>query len=504
MAAKKKSTGRNIKRKAVKKTTLKARKTSKPSPSKPRHAAKIKDTHSGAFQTFGGINRGGLINPASGLGTPNDKSRQSFFTPTQFTAQTELEVINNESWAAERYIEMPVDMMFVRARVFEGVNEKELEAYEKYLDSFNLNLLLANAMKSGRLYGTAFLVFVTKEAPLTEPLDINLLREGDLLNILVFDRFSTSVYDREYRLVSKNFQKPSMYHVSPFYGGGFDIHASRMLRFDGKVPLTSNGWTSYNVDYGVSELVGVLQSIYQDAQGANGVSQLIEEASIPVIRFDGLKETLGANRPIDSASLEEFANTLNVFKSVYNTVYMDTTDQFDRLAVNFTGLPEILDRFAARLASASGIPQVIFLGKSPLGMNATGDSDIKVNALNVAAMQVNKLDPAYQRIDDIMTRTGGFNRDFTFEFPSLVDLSESEQADIAVKKMQVSVEGVQAGIMTTDESRAMLDGDAIIGTLEPQDFDFTSAVEKAQTEIGSQPNPPDEGTGEDFEESGEV
>jgi phage-related protein (TIGR01555 family) len=426
---------------------------------------------------------GGLRNYKSGMGSSADKGRGSFFTPTFFSSRAQLEIINTESWACKRFVNLPIDQMFLRPRTLDGISEDNATSYLKYLQKYKINDQLSRAMKCGRLFGSGYMIFITKEAPLNTPLYIDSLRRGDLLNILSFDRFSVNVSERCIDIASQNYQKPEYYHVTPMHGKSFKVHASRVLRFDGIQSLGDDGWTTYNLDYGVSEIVPILQSIYQDAQCANGVSQLIEEASIPVLKMQEYKETLGKSSSIDSPSLDEIQNSINEFKSTYRMMFLDSTDDFSRQEVNFSSIPQVLDCFAGRLAAAAGIQQTIFLTKSPAGMNATGESDLAINAASVAAQQEKDLRPALEIIDEIMTRTGGYTpNSFTFDFPSLIDISDEVQAQTSLTRAQAVM--TAGDIMTADEQRAALSGDSLFGNLEPEDTDFSATV--AQQKLADQ------------------
>jgi phage-related protein (TIGR01555 family) len=449
--------------------------TAKP---KKKEVVQVKDN----VNAYGGLNSGGLYNSYSGIGGGNDKSRQSYFLPTLLDNRTDFEVLRNESWAAKRFIDLPVNQMLIRPREIENLNQKEMRYYEKYFDYYGLNTKIANALKAARLYGTAYLVFLTKDNAWDEPLDFDSLQPGDLYNVLVFDRFSVSVTEREYDVRSRNYQRPYIYHITPKWGGAFQIHHTRLLRFDGQMPLSSDGWTVYNIDYGVSEIIPVLQSIYQDAQAANGVSQLIEEASIPVVKVEGFKDVLGGGAP-DAPSLDELASTFAQTKSIYNTIHMDTQDEFSRQEVNFSELPDILDRFASRLAAAAEIPATIFLGKSPLGMNATGESDLAINAAKVKADQENRLRPVYEYVDQIMMRTSRLSpRCLDYSFPSILDLSDESRADVLLKISQAVTPLVQEGTISPDEARRELSGDDRLGELPAQGFDFNQQFQQQQAE----------------------
>jgi len=446
----------------------------------------IKDSHAPYYTPDGyGANFGGMHNLASGMGGPNDKSRQSFFVPTLIDNRAELETVKTESWAASRFIDFPIDQMFLKPRVFEDWNDAQIEKYKKYLAKFKLNQKLAAAMKAGRLYGSGFLVVISREAPLWEPLIVNEIREHDLLNLMVFDRFSTYVEQRSESILSLNYGQAEVYNISPAYGGTFRIHESRILRLDGQDPLTSDSWQVYNRDYGVSELIPVIQSIFQDTQSANGVSQLIEEASIGILKSEGYQEALG-NAP-DTNSAGEIACAINRLKSIYQMIIMDADSDFSRTAVDFTGLPQILDRFKSRLAAAAGIPETIFLSRSPAGMNATGEADLSINAANVLAKQELLLRAAYDFLDPIFTRSAGLPPVASYTFPSLVTLSETDKATVFLTKMQGVTLGVQNDVLTPDEGREIMSDDELVGQLEPREFNFSEQFKAAtQNKLAAQ------------------
>ena len=478
---------KNKARKSKNKYLLKDKKIKKTQLAKSKSNTSLKDVSYYAGPRAGA---GGLYNFASGLGGPNDKSKQSLYLPTRIVNKDELEVISVESWAARKFINFPIDQMFLRAREFEGVSDDFIDKYKAYYDFFNLDALISDAMKAARLYGTALLLFITDEAPLDTPLNINFLRPGDLRNVLLFDRFSINITDRDYDIYSRNYGQPLAYHIYPTSGDGFTIHHTRVIRFDGKKPLTSNPWRTYDRDFGVSELIPVIQSIFQESQAVHGISQLIEEASIGVFKVAGFKEALGAQgAPPDAPSIETLANSVTRTKSIYNSLFLDSTDEFGRLEVNFSGISNVLDRFAFRLAAASDIPATVFLGKSPEGMNATGASDLEINANKVAMDQENKLRPIYNLVDRITQKTSGLLDEFSFYFPSILGVSEEQKADVLLKKAQAlsalttTVQG-EPGILSLDEAREILSLDGSVGIFEPREFDFERALEEKREADG--------------------
>ena len=69
---------------------------------------------------------------------------------------------------------------------------------------------------------------VTREAPMDQPLMPERIRPGDLSALHVFDRFDMSVQARETDIHSPDFQRPSLYRVTPRLGApSFMVHPSR-------------------------------------------------------------------------------------------------------------------------------------------------------------------------------------------------------------------------------------------------------------------------------------
>ena len=426
----------------------------------------------GANNGFGNVTSGGFTNPMTGAGTSLDKSQSGFFSPTWITNRTELETLYTESFACQHFIDFPVDDMFIRYRQFDETDEKVVEDLEAQEKQFMVQQRLARAMKAGALYGTGLMCVITKEALLTDPMDIRRIRAGDLRNFIVTDRYSATVIKRDTDFMSPTYNEPLEYRIDLKRGHTFHIHASRVIRFDGIRPLASDGWYNYFDDWGQSEVIPIITSILQDQSLSQGISHLTQEASIPVQKIHDFQDALEAGP--DSMSLAQRGEIINTSRSIFRTIYMDANDEFQRQEVSFSGLPDLMDRFARRMAGAAGIPATRFWGQSPVGMNATGDGDMANYAAMITAKQNDMLRDPLAKLDQILLRNAGHMQEMEvkYKFPSLIDQSEQEQAEAADKKMDIAVKGIVNNIMDEDECRAMLDGDEIIGTLkDTPDFD---------------------------------
>lgn len=406
----------------------------------------------------------GFVNPLSGAGTSLDKNSSSFFQATLLYSKNFHETIYVESWAAKKFVDIPIDDMFVKWRQFSDMDNRNIKLVERAETAFAIPGKLSQALKSSTLHGTGLFVILTKEAPPDKPLIISRLRPGDLANIITVDRFDANVVGKNNNPFSINYGKPEFYNITLKRGGTFKVHHSRVIRFDGIKPTSDNSWQVYDQDWGVASIIPVITEIFQDSNVSKGVSHLVNEASIPIQKLEGFEDALSGDG--DEMSLADRMAEITALRSIYRTVFMDKEDSFERVAVNFAGLPDLLDRNAVRLAAAANIPVTRFWGKSAVGLSATGEGDARDYALQVESDQNNKLPVPLAKIDAVLERHLGLSENIEYDFVSILDSSETEKTEIFSKKSQAVVPLVNAGIIDEDEARSILDGDQIAGTFD--------------------------------------
>ena len=183
----------------------------------------------------------------------------------------------------------------------------------------------------------------------------------------------------------------------------------------------------------------------------------------------GYKEALTPGHEQDEISPEDFGARMNQLKSVFRTLFLDSADSFERVGVSFAGMSDLMDRFARRLAAAADIPATRFWGQAPVGLNATGDSDMKNYAIHVKAMQEKMLPGPLKTLDMVLARTSGLKEPPTFDFHSLMDISEDEQAKTFKTITESIVATYSGGLIDEDEAREVLRELDMFGDLK-QDF----------------------------------
>lgn len=420
---------------------------------------------------YGGLNGGGITNPVTGMGTTIDKSESIFYEPTRVTTRTELEILYAQSWACKAFIDYPIDDMMIRWREFDDIEDDVADVMRNQEQRFKVRSRLARAMKSARLYGTGLLILMTGEADLSEPLDMSRVMQGDLYNLLAVDRFDAWVTRRNANPWSQSYGSAEQYGINLKNGGTLLVDSSRVLRFDGQEPLSMTGWYNYEQDWGVSEVIPVLRSILQEDSIAAATSHMAQECLIDIIKMKNFEDVLAPDPDPDEMTLAQRAQATTMGKSIYRMLFMDADDDYERKSYTFSGLPDLMDRHAKRLAAAARIPATRFWGQSPLGLNATGEADMVNYAMQVSANQNRLLSDPLTTLDCVLAADAGLYIDepYKYHWPSLIDISEADQADTLLKKVQAAVAGVGGGIIDENEARKIVDGDPLAGNLEGLD-----------------------------------
>ena len=96
---------------------------------------------------------------------------------------------------------------------------------------------------------------------------------------------------------------------------------------------------------------------------------------LDIIKVNGLSQILSTEG--GSKKLTERFMYTNAAKSTINSVLIDQDEEWQCRQLNMGGIKEVLGMFFALACGAADIPATRLLGKSPDGMNATGDSDLR-------------------------------------------------------------------------------------------------------------------------------
>ena len=247
------------------------------------------------------------------------------------------------------------------------------------------------------------------------------------------------------------------------------MNRDRIFRFDGmRSPLTE-GWTSgpWEREWGISLFTKAIDYIVRQASAYASVGHLFNESSIWVQSISNFEDAVMGRVTEGEATVDDIALAQTMGRSNYRTHFQSRNDNAERVAVAWTGIPEVLDHFQGILASIAGIPMTRWNAQSPAGMNATGTSDANNWALTVAGKQREMVDPVLRRLDPFIARHAGLREPPEYEWIPLTDLSELEQAEVDKLNTETLLAGLAAGMTDEDEVRERASTIGLWGELAP-------------------------------------
>ena len=148
------------------------------------------------------------------------------------------------------------------------------------------------------------------------------------------------------------------------------------------------------------------------------IAQLTFMASLRVLKMGDLGEMLSA---ADEQTKEELYRTIqaqNWLMSNMGLQVIDATDDMQSHQYTFGGIANVYKQFMIDIAGAAGIPATKLFGRSPEGMNATGESDLTNYYDMIAQEQESKLRPILNKLLPVMCMStfGAVPDDLDFEF----------------------------------------------------------------------------------------
>ncbi len=387
-----------------------------------------------------GVSVGGWGNPLSGLGVEGqDPTAQLVYRSGRIPSAITVDRLYTFDWLAARIIELMPAIAMVRGFTIADQKDKGIElirAFEKLNTSTRFPMgAFQRAVNDGRAYGGAELL---KGYALGSPLS-QLAPEqqaGGIKFLDVFGQHELRCLKRFNDSSEPNFGLPELYEVIGTASGpphprlGQIFHTSRSIHFSGlplRLPNTSTDLVGDYPEIGISVLTPVLGVLGQYGLAWAAVSNLLQDASIGVMKLSGLVESLGSE---DHQLIRDRLVTLQQTKAANRMMFLDAdnNEEYSRTEVSLTDIPALVQQFMVALAGSAGVPARMFFSSSPSGLNsnASGDADLKQLYNDCSNYQRRYLGPKLEEVlADVLPGGAG---EVHVEWPSLWDSSQNEQA----------------------------------------------------------------------------
>lgn len=335
--------------------------------------------------------------------------------------------------------------------------------------------------------GSAMLLGVNdKQDDMTKPLDLRRVASFDYLTPLEARELMPLYAYNDPR--APKYGQPEIYQLNsrgmlPSFSGNFasttmQVHESRLIIFPG-IRVSRYQQTAARGGWGESVLSRVYRVLRDFNQAWSSAGVLVSDFAQSVIKIAGLWDALATD---GEKAFQNRLAAMEAGRSTVNAVTIDAADSYERQQTPMAGLPDLLEKFAIRLAAACDMPLTLLFGTSPAGMNATGESDIRLFYDRVAAYQKRRLEPALRQLCQIIFRTMGTQAEpdkWSVKFRPLWQESAKDRATAMMTQAQADNLWVQMGVLSPDEVASSHWGK---GEYDPNlsvDFDAREAQEAA-------------------------
>ena len=393
----------------------------------------------------------GYVNLLNKYGTKQDNSEAYKFEREPVIPDMQLTGLYEGNGLFSKIIDTPAEEALKHGFDL-NLKSNEMNAFvDEVLDALEWDEKATTAIKWARLYGGALIVMLIDDGRgLEEPVDWEHIRSIDELRVYersIVQPDYASLYQQDYggkgvgNRVSK-FGQPEYYYVSSIYGS-FKVHESRCLVFrNGVLPeQTSNATYLF---WGMPEYVRIRRALRETVTAHTDSVKLLERSVQAIYSMKGLASLLttddGENQVLKRLQL------VDTSRGLLNSIAIDSEgEQYDFKTFQFSGVKDVIDATCNMLSALTNIPQTILFGRSPAGMNATGDSDFESYYNFVEKIQRLMLKRNLRTLLDVVFRAGiasgdvAEEPDYKLEFKPLWSLSDTEQAAVDQTKAQTAL-----------------------------------------------------------------
>ena len=259
--------------------------------------------------------------------------------------------------------------------------------------------------------------------------------EGGLQAVNVVSRRQLQLENIDEVLTSPTYGEPEFFKVES-KGGSVRIHPSRVIAFRGEpYPVMSGTVSAEDRYWGRARILRVMTEVARSDNGAKWFSELIKKAKL--LRF-GISNLVDYDQDDLNKRVAQIAmgeNSLNA--TLYSLPAKDSSgasaggEQIDDYQVNFAGMPAMQDSLDQRVSAVADIPFTRLMGRSPGGMNATGESDLQQYHDATHAAQELEVRPCLEKLDAALLPSAGVATDMdnTWAFSPLSKANPKDEAE---------------------------------------------------------------------------
>lgn len=370
-----------------------------------------------------------------------------------------LNSLYRDNWVVQNVVGIIPDDMTKKWFALAGaVGPEHLKELDRVQRVTALRERVNEGLRWGRLYGGAagLIMIRGQEGMLGQPLELESIYPGTFQGLYILDRWQGVVPGME--LVFEGGEPvPAYYSITDARGNTVaKVHHSRLVRFTGRdLPFLELVAELY---WGESEVEALYNDVVKHDNVAANMAALTFRANVDTMEVQNLDQLFSVTSGEQQRRFWNVMQAQSVMKSNFGMQLVNRGDQIKNTQYTFTGLQEVYDSMCLDLSGASRIPVTKLFGRSPAGMNATGESDLRNYYDYVDTLREAKLRPILEKLLPVlaMSAWGAVPDGLDITFPPLWTPTAAEVAEIALKKAQAIRDTFQAGLFRADTAQREL------------------------------------------------
>lgn len=393
-----------------------------------------------------------------GMGAQNVLSEGTYIFDLLTRNRMKLEAMYRGSWIVGAAVDsVAEDMTRAGISIHSTTEPEQVQQMQAMLTRLGVWDSLLEAIKWGRLYGGAVAAIVIDGQDPSSPLNFDTISKGQFKGLRVYDRWSLQPSLQNVIQDGMDAGLPVFYDViSDVNTGklsGIRWHHTRIIRSIGiQLPI----WQAITEQmWGESVVERMYDRLVSFDTATAGAANLINKAHLRTVQIDKLREVLAAGGKAEENLLQMFHH-MRMLQVNEGLTLLDKEDQFQAHSYTFSGLSDMILQFGQQISGATGIPLTRLFGQSPAGLNATGESDMRMYYDNIRSQQESRLRDGMMRILRVLHRSmfqQPAPESLDFEFVSLWQTSQKEKADISNTVTTLVTTAFEKGVI--DQATAM-------------------------------------------------
>ena len=363
-----------------------------------------------------------------------------------------LNSLYRDNWVVQNVVGLAVDDMLREWYEIAGsIPPDAAKAIAKLERETRLRARLNEGLRWGRLYGgAAGLIMVKGQEDLSKPLDLGMIYPGSFQGLYILDSWQ-GITPNMGLVFDGGEEVPESYSITDGRGHTVaTVHHSRVVRFTGRdLPRIERQTELY---WGESEVEALYRDVVSHDNVSANMAALTFQANVNTMEVKGLEQLLSIGSPQVQRRFWQVMQAQSVLRSNFATQVVEQGTKLTNTQYSFTGLKDVYESMALNLCGASHYPMTKLFGRSPGGLNATGESDLTNYYDYIDSQREAKLRPVLERLLPVlcMSALGGIPADIEIDFPPLKTPTPTERAEIGKTKAEAVLAAFQANALPLD------------------------------------------------------